>query len=138
MQELERFIEAQDDVWPDVERELRAGEKRTHWMWFVFPQLAGLGSSEMARHYAIADLTEARAYRDHLVLGPRLHDAAGWLLAHPDRSADEMLGGIDAQKLRSCATLFEAAGEDDRMPALLDTFFNGERDPRTLALLEQD
>ena len=136
--DLERFVEAQDDVWSDVERELRAGQKTSHWMWFVFPQLAGLGSSEMARRYAIADRAEADAYLDHPVLGPRLRDAAGWLLSHADRSAEEVLGGVDAQKLRSCATLFShRPGSPDWARQILEAFFNGEADPVTLERLGQ-
>jgi len=144
---LTRFHDAQRGVWEGALAELRAGTKRGHWMWFVLPQIAGLGRSGTARYYAIADLTEARAYLADPVLGPRLIRAADALLAAPG-SAETILGPIDAVKLRSCATLFEAAAgdratraaaddADEARPftALLDRFFGGERDPETLARL---
>ena len=135
--ELRRFVDAQDPQWDDVERELRAGRKESHWMWFVFPQLDGLGTSDMARRYAIADAAEAEAYLRHPLLGPRLREAAGWVLGHRDEDAEDILGPIDAVKLRSCATLFaRVAGEEAGVFAdVLDTFFGGEEDPRTVALL---
>ena len=135
--ELRRFVDAQEDVWPAVRAELRAGRKESHWMWFVFPQLDGLGTSDMARRYAIADAAEAEAYLRHPLLGPRLGDAAGWVLAHHDEKAEDILGPIDAVKLRSCATLFaRVAGEEAGVfRDLLDTFYAGEEDPRTVALL---
>ena len=130
----DRFVAAQADVYETALAELRAGEKRSHWMWFVFPQIAGLGHSAMARHYAIADLAEARAYLAHPVLGGRLtacaEAALGWA---GRRSAEAMLGGIDAVKLRSSATLFEAAGGGAVFAGVLDAFFSGERDASTLA-----
>ena len=134
---LERFIEAQDGVHSRALDELRSGRKVSHWMWFVFPQLAGLGSSPMAQHYAIGSLGEARAYLDHPVLGPRLVDCAEAVLSHPDRTAREIMGSPDDVKLRSSMTLFALA--DDVEPVfqqVLDTFFDGERDPRTVALLQ--
>ena len=134
--DLQRFVDAQDDVWPDVEAELRAGRKTSHWMWFVFPQLAGLGSSEMARHYAIADLDEARAYLAHPVLGERLQTCHGWLAGHADTSAETILGGVDAAKLRSSATLFREATSDNAVfRRTLELFFDGEPDARTIELL---
>jgi uncharacterized protein (DUF1810 family) len=133
---LERFVAAQDRVWPAVIAELAAGAKRSHWMWFVFPQVAGLGSSPMAVRYALASVAEARAYLAHPVLGPRLHEAVGLMLRHADRAPEAILGAIDAMKLRSSMTLFEAA-DPDAAPfrAALDAFYAGEPDPRTLALL---
>ena len=108
-------------------------------MWFVFPQLAGLGTSAMAQRYALADRAEAEAYLAHPVLGPRLREAAGWVLSHPDRDAEDILGGIDAAKLRSCATLFERVAGESGGPGvfreLLATFYGGEEDPRTVKLL---
>ncbi|BAM04554.1 DUF1810 domain-containing protein [Phycisphaera mikurensis] len=133
---LERFVDAQDPQWGDVVAELAAGQKTTHWMWYVFPQLAGLGTSETARHYAIADRTEAEAYLAHPVLGPRLLQACGLVLGHRDKDAAGMLGSTDAAKLRSSATLFaRVAGEPEPFRGVLETFFHGEEDPRTVELL---
>ncbi len=134
---LDRFVAAQEGSYPAALAELRAGAKRSHWMWFVFPQIAGLGRSDTARFYAIADADEARAYRAHPLLGPRLLECAAALLAHRGRSADEMLGGIDAIKLRSSMTLFDAAAPDPLFAAVLDAFFGGTRDPATLRLLAE-
>ena len=132
--DLERFVSAQQGTYPQALAELRAGRKTSHWMWFVFPQVAGLGHSDMARRYAIADLAEARACLAHPLLGPRLVEAADALLGWAgERSAEQVLGGIDAVKARSSATLFEAAGGDAVFAALLDGFFAGERDPATLS-----
>jgi uncharacterized protein (DUF1810 family) len=134
--DLERFVHAQEPVWGAVVAELTAGRKRTHWMWFVFPQVAGLGSSPTAQRYAIGSLDEARAYVAHPVLGPRLVEATRLVLRHAGEPAEAVLGGIDAMKLRSAMTLFEAA--DPREAAfgrVLDAFFGGERDGRTLAIL---
>ena len=114
--DLQRFVAAQDahGTYDTALAELRAGRKTSHWMWFVFPQAAGLGRSAMARKYAIADLDEARAYLAHPTLGPRLREAAEAMLANAGaKSAEAVLGGVDAMKLRSSMTLFaEAAGED--------------------------
>ena len=136
--ELERFLEAQDagGTYERAVEELRAGRKRSHWMWFVFQQLAGLGRSGMAQRYAIASLAEAQAYLEHPVLGPRLLESCEALLGVPDRSADQILGGIDAIKLRSSMTLFARA--DPAEPVfgeLLQRFFGGEEDQATLRLL---
>jgi uncharacterized protein (DUF1810 family) len=108
---LQRFVEAQDagGAYERALAELRAGRKTSHWMWFVFPQIAGLGQSEMSRRYAIASLDEARAYLEHPVLGPRLVECAHALMTHDDKSAQEILGEIDATKLRSSMTLFARA-----------------------------
>jgi uncharacterized protein (DUF1810 family) len=136
--DLERFVEAQTPVWRDVVAELAAGEKRTHWMWFVFPQLRGLGRSEMAHRYGIDGLAEAQAYLAHAELGPRLLRAVDAVVAAPG-SAAEILGEIDAKKLRSSATLFLRAKPDEpRFQALLDRFFGGEPDPMTDALLARE
>ena len=137
MPALDRFVRAQETTWPDALAELRAGAKRSHWMWFVFPQLAGLGHSSTARHYAIEDLTEARAYLAHPVLGPRLVEATQSLLEHRSHAPEAILGPIDAMKLRSSLTLFEAAGGDPVFAEALDAFYGGERDPLTLALLQR-
>lgn len=137
--QLKRFVEAQQSVFPHALAELREGRKRSHWMWFVFPQIAGLGRSDMARFYAIADLTEARVFLAHPVLGPRLAEATDAVLAHAGRlSAEALLDSIDAIKLRSSMTLFEAAAEGEtrsRFAAVLDGFYDGERDPETLQRL---
>ncbi|URW75441.1 DUF1810 domain-containing protein [Sphingomonas donggukensis] len=131
---LDRFVAAQaHGVHAAALAELRAGHKRTHWMWFVFPQVAGLGRSATAIHYALADVDAARAYLAHPILGPRLHEAAGAILAHANqRTADQILGPIDAIKLRSSATLFDAAVGDPVFAAILDAFYAGARDPATL------
>lgn len=115
--------------------ELRAGRKRTHWMWFVFPQLRGLGSSAMAQHYGIASLDEARAYLAHPVLGPRLRECCALMLQVHGKSALEILGSPDDLKLRSCATLFSrAAPQEAVFRDVLERFYGGEPDPRTVAL----
>lgn len=133
---LDRFVEAQARDWNTALAELRAGSKHSHWMWYIFPQIAGLGRSPVAQFYAIADRTEARAYLAHPLLGPRLQEASDAILGWAgQRGATEILGGIDAAKLRSSMTLFEAAGGDDRFAAVLDRCYQGERDERTLALL---
>lgn len=131
--DLKRFVEAQDPVFDQVLGELRAGSKRSHWMWFVFPQVQGLGHSAMAKRYAISDVAEARAYLRHDVLGPRLRDSVEALLAHSDMSALQMLGHPDDLKLRSSLTLFaaiEPAGSVFHQA--LDRFFDGKPDERTL------
>jgi uncharacterized protein (DUF1810 family) len=136
--DLERFVRAQDDA-DTYERaldELRHGRKRTHWMWFVFPQVAGLGTSAMAQRYAISGVEEAQAYLAHPVLGPRLIECARVLAALPGTDAVRVLGGIDAQKLRSSMTLFSRAGpEYDVFDAVLEQYYAGERDGATLARL---
>ena len=133
--DLARFVDAQATSWPTALAELRAGDKRSHWMWWIFPQIAGLGRSDTARHYAIGSLGEARAYLAHPLLGERLSEATAAVIAAPG-SAEAILGGIDAVKLRSSMTLFEAAADDPTpFRAALDRFFGGERDAATLDLL---
>jgi len=132
---LADFVAAQDRVWPQVEAELAAGRKASHWMWFVFPQAAGLGRSETARFFALDGLAEARAYLAHPTLGPRLLRAVELMLGHAGEDAAAILGGIDAVKLRSCLTLFAAAApEVPRFGEALAAFYDGP-DPATLALL---
>ena len=136
--DLDRFVAAQDagGTYGRALTELGAGLKRTHWMWFVFPQLAGLGHSETARRYAIASLDEARAYERHAILGSRLREAAAAVAGVQGRSAVQILGGIDARKLQSSMTLFLRAAPDDPMfQAVLDKFFDGMPDPATDRLL---
>jgi uncharacterized protein (DUF1810 family) len=133
---LERFVAAQDPVWSRVVAELAAGAKRSHWMWFVFPQIAGLGTSAMSVRYALASVDEAADYVAHPVLGPRLREATDLMLAHAGTPATAILGGIDAVKLRSSMTLFRAAApREPRFQAALDGFYAGEPDPRTLTLI---
>ena len=136
--QLSRFVAAQDDsgTYAAALRELRAGRKTTHWMWFVFPQVAGLGRSATAHHFALADLDEAKAYAAHPVLGPRLRECAQALLEQPETDAVAVLGEVDAGKLRSSMTLFAAAAPDEPVfPAVLDRFFGGERDEATTSRL---
>ena len=131
---LERFTEAQEGVHERALAELRAGAKVSHWMWLVFPQIAGLGRSATARHYAIASLEEAREYLAHPVLGPRLVAAAHAAADAPAGSAEALMGPVDALKLRSSMTLFARA--DPSEPAfrrVLDRYFGGEEDPATIA-----
>ena len=135
---LNRFVDAQNagGTFDRALAELRAGRKATHWLWFVLPQLAGLGSSDMARRFGIADLAEARAYAAHPVLGPRLVACCEALLAQPNDDAVDVLGAVDARKLRSSMTLFARAQPDELVFAqVLDRFFGGERDELTLELL---
>ena len=134
---LGRFLEAQERNYDAALRELRAGAKRSHWMWYVFPQMRGLGRSETALLYDIASLDEARAYLDHPVLGNRLRECVAVLLALPEGGAEDIFGTIDALKLRSCLTLFRIAapGEDDFVRAL-EKYFGGKLDPYTITLLE--
>ena len=136
---LARFVDAQDGVFDHALDELRQGSKRGHWMWFLFPQIAGLGSSELAKAYALSGLAEAKAYLDHPTLGPRIRAATDAMLLHAGkRSADAILGGIDALKFRSSMTLFELGAEGEaaqRFAAALDAFYGGERDERTRGIL---
>jgi uncharacterized protein (DUF1810 family) len=136
--DLERFVAAQgdDDAFGRVLAELRSGRKTSHWMWYVFPQIAGLGHSPMSRRYAISILAEARAYLEHPVLGPRLLDSAEIVASTQARTAEEIFGYIDAQKLRSCMTLFlRAAPQVPVFGAVLDRFFAGVPDSATDTLL---
>jgi len=133
---LDRFVEAQADMHAQALAELERGSKESHWMWFVFPQIAGLGFSPMARHYAIGSVAEARAYLAHPLLGLRLRQATQAVLAHRGRTAESIFGKIDAMKFRSSMTLFQAAAPDDGMfGEAIDIFYGGERDPATLRLL---
>ena len=136
--DLERFVAAQDahETYARALDELRSGAKRSHWMWFVFPQIAGLGSSPMAQRYAIRSLDEATAYLTHPVLGARLRECVATLNALPTGNAVEVFGGIDAMKLRSSLTLFlRAAPGDEALARALEKFFGGVPDRRTLDLL---
>ena len=134
--DLARFVQAQAPVYDMALGELQAGAKRSHWMWFILPQLAGLGTSPTARRYALADAAEARAYFDHPILGDRLRACVAATLAVPDRSAHAIFGSPDDLKFRSCLTLFAAvAPEEPVFARALDRFFGGVPDPRTTELL---
>jgi uncharacterized protein (DUF1810 family) len=135
--DLERFVAAQDGVYSQALAELRGGRKESHWMWFVFPQLAGLGRSPTAVFYAIESLAEARSYLADDLLGPRLAECTAAVLAHRGLAAEAIFGTVDAIKFRSSMTLFEAArGDAALFAAALDAFYGGARDPATLALLD--
>jgi uncharacterized protein (DUF1810 family) len=133
---LQRFVDAQDGVFDQALAELTAGAKRSHWMWFVFPQIAGLGESAMSRRYAIRSLDEARAYLRHPLLGPRLRQSVDfvlpWAAVH---SAEAVFGPVDTLKFRSSLTLFAAAAPDERLFADALAVYYGSPDPRTLDLL---
>jgi uncharacterized protein (DUF1810 family) len=134
--DLDRFVDAQRDVYDDVVRELRTGRKVSHWMWFVFPQVEGLGRSWTSQQYAIRSLDEARAYLAHPVLGPRLRACAGLLLGTRDRTAEQIFGAVDAVKLRSSMTLFHRAAPDEsEFRDVLDRFYGGRPDEATDSIL---
>jgi uncharacterized protein (DUF1810 family) len=134
--DLQRFVDAQNRVYDTVLEELRNGAKRSHWIWFVFPQLRGLGHSPTAVRFGIASLDEARAYLAHPVLGPRLHECARLVACIDGRSADDIFGWPDNLKVRSSMTLFAWATDDNaEFCTLLDKFYNGEYDPATAELL---
>lgn len=125
-EELDMFVEAQDAVWGDVVAELKAGKKTSHWMWFVFPQLASLGQSHMSQLYGLEDVNEARAYLDHPVLRQRLIEVCDLMLSHSETPAIDILGKVDAKKLRSSMTLFAAApNAPEQCAEIIQTFFDG-------------
>lgn len=130
--DLDRFVDAQETVIDRVRDELRAGRKASHWMWFVFPQLAGLGTSAMAQRFAIGSLDEARAYLAHPVLGPRLRECLALVLGVEGRTAHDIFGSPDDMKLRSSLTLFAEAGGGEPFARALETYFGGRADPATL------
>ena len=133
---LQRFIDAQDPVYDQVRRELRRGRKESHWMWFVFPQIAGLGQSAVSIHFAIGSFDEAKAYLAHPVLGPRFLECAEIVAGVEGRTAREIFGPIDEMKLRSSLTLFaRAAAGEEMFQRCLDKYFAGNPDPATLARL---
>ena len=135
--DLERFVRAQQRTYAAALAEIRSGRKRTHWMWYVFPQVVGLGHSERSQRHAIRSAAEARAYLEHPVLGPRLTECAEAMLSVEGRSAQDMLGSPDDKMLRSCATLFASvAAPGSVFERLLEKYLEGERDSRTLELLK--
>lgn len=144
--DLSRFLTVQDaenflpgeTVWEGALRELRGGRKESHWMWFIFPQMKGLGHSFMAEHYGISGLAEAQAYAAHPVLGVRLRELAAALLALPEQSPEAVFGWTDAMKLRSSMTLFaHAAPEEPLFRQVLEKYYGGAEDDRTLTLLQE-
>ena len=136
--DLARFIDAQAPVYAKVVRELSAGQKQSHWMWFIFPQIAGLGHSAMAQRYAIASLDEARAYAAHPLLGTRLRECTRLVLAVQGKEIGNILGAPDDMKFRSCMTLFaQAAPSDPLFRAALAQYFAGREDDKTIVLLSR-
>ena len=134
--DLRRFVDAQERVYGTVLAELRSGTKRSHWIWFVFPQLRGLGRSATAQRYGISSLDEARAYLAHPVLDPRLRECTGLVAAIDGRSVEEIFGWPDNLKVRSSMTLFARATDDNTVfRGVLDKFYGGEEDPATVELL---
>ena len=135
--DLQRFVEAQDPVIEDVKKELRSGRKRTHWMWFVFPQIEGLGRSRRAQRYAISSRDEAKAYLAHPILGQRLRECTELVNAVEGRSANEIFGSPDDLKFRSSMTLFDTVADDPTpFRTALERYYDGEPDRKTLELLE--
>ena len=133
---LDRFVEAQGPVYDRALAELRAGQKQSHWMWFIFPQMAGLGQSAMSRAYAIQTLDEARAYLAHPVLRRRLRACCQAVMNLRAKSAEDIFGAIDAMKFRSCLTLFAEANHDEVLFSnLLEKYFGGDADEATLEIL---
>ncbi|KYG99875.1 DUF1810 domain-containing protein [Bradyrhizobium sp. DOA1] len=133
--DLDRFVRAQDPVYRDVQDELARGRKQTHWMWFIFPQVAGLGLSAMSQRYAIGSRAEARAYLAHPVLGGRLTECTRLVLAVQGRTINAILGAPDDAKFRSSMTLFGAASDEPLFDQALARYFAGERDAATLDIL---
>jgi uncharacterized protein (DUF1810 family) len=135
---LQRFVDAQEPVIDQVKQELRSGRKRSHWMWFVFPQMEGLGSSPKSQHYGIASEAGATAYLTHPVLAPRLRECTELVLGIDDRSANAIFGHPDDLKFRSSMTLFEAVADDSTLFSdALEQYYDGDRDTNTLELLAE-
>ncbi len=134
---FQRFLDAQDPVYPEVLAELSSGKKSSHWMWFIFPQHVALGTSDRAKRFGLYGLEQAREYLEHPVLGKRLLQCCELLKVHSDKSTAEILGDIDALKFRSCLTLFrKAAPSEPIFGELLELFYQGEQDSRTLDLIQ--
>ena len=138
MYDLTRFLKAQEDSYQTALLEMKAGRKMSHWMWYIFPQIQGLGSSWMAQRYAIRDLAEAKEYIEHPVLGPRLVEISEALLGHEGLDAGMIMGQPDDLKLRSCMTLFDAVAPGDIFQQVLDAFYQGQRCSRTLKMLQAE
>ena len=135
MKELDRFVKAQEKMYDIALQEMQNGYKESHWMWFIFPQIKGVGKSSTAQYYAISSLEEARAYLADGVLASRLREISSELLKHSDRSIQGVLGGIDSMKLRSSMTLFDMVCPNDVFAKVLDIFYLGERDGRTIEII---
>ena len=135
MSDLNKFITAQEHFYQTALQEIKDGEKVSHWMWFIFPQIAGLGRSPMAKMYAIESKDEAKEYLEHEVLGSRLREISKTLLEHKDKQIVSILGHTDAMKLRSSMTLFDAVSPDDVFAEVLEAFFDSKRDRLTLDII---
>ena len=136
--DLDRFVSAQENVYQTALEEIGNGRKQGHWMWFIFPQITGLGSTEISRLYAIKSREEAVAYLEHPVLGPRIREISEVLLTQDDKSATEILGTPDDLKLRSSMTLFKSVSTDnDVFLNVLDRYYGGEEDPQTFRILSE-
>lgn len=133
---LERFLKAQEYSYQVAYAEIKEGYKRSHWMWYIFPQIKGLGRSSMSEYYGITCLDEAKAYLEDAVLGTRLKEICVELLKHSDKSAQAIFGGIDSMKLKSSMTLFDKVSPNQVFGKVLDVFFDGKRDKRTLDISE--
>lgn len=135
---LVRFVEAQQSVYPIVLKELRDGRKRSHWMWYIFPQLKHLGYSYNAKYYGISGIEEASAYLEHPILGTRLREVTETILNLPDNNAVTIFGGIDAIKLRSSMTLFDYISPNDVFAQVIDKYFDRQRDSKSIKLIEEN
>ena len=132
---VSRFIEAQENTYSDALSEIKNGRKRTHWMWFIFPQIKGLGNTQMSVKYSINDINEAIFYINHPILGNRLKEITGELLKIKDKSALDIFGSPDDKKLKSCMTLFSIVSQDSIFLQVLSQFFNSEKDGKTLDII---
>ena len=135
--DLNRFIQAQDSAYPYALKELKEGCKRSHWMWYIFPQLSGLGHSRMSNYYGISGIDEAKAYIENPILNHRLREVCEAILGLETDDAREIFGGIDSLKLKSSMTLFDLASPDDVFATVLNKFFEGKRDVRTLTFFNK-
>ena len=135
--DLNRFIEAQNGVYPIALKELQEGRKRSHWMWYIFPQLKNLGNSYSAKYYGISGIEEAVAYLQHRILGQRLREVTSTILNLSGNDAGAIFGGLDAMKLRSSMTMFDIASPNDIFTQVVDKYFNGQRDILTLKIINQ-
>jgi len=133
---LDRFTDAQNNIYEQVIKELREGNKRTHWMWFIFPQIKGLGYSQTAKYYSIADMEEAKEYLNHSILSSRLIECCQIILELTDKTAENIFGQVDAMKLKSSMTLFSLVSDNPIFDKVIDNYFNGEKDNATLKIVE--
>lgn len=134
--DLNRFLEAQNGVYPIALKELQEGCKRSHWMWYIFPQLKYLGHSYNAKYYGISGIAEATAYLQHPILGQRLREVTSAILHLSGNDAEAIFGGVDAMKLRSSMTLFDVVSPNDIFAQIIDKYFNGQSDNRTISIIE--